>query len=140
MDIAFHASAVALFDPDDSCFLVGFADEEQSPQQYLMLQRAFEDDVDEQDVKLGLDTYHLEWRDQLYSLYGGIARFVLHRDRLECEFSAKGSAALDGVGHARIGFDLDEPEFRLLRQRLKDIFRGTDCLHLAPGQERPATP
>ncbi len=132
MDLNFHATAVALVDPDDMCFLVGFADDALAPQHYLMLQRAFEDDIDEQDVELGHDTYHVEWRDQSCSLYGGIACFMLHRDRVECRFSPEGTVVLGGAISARIGFDLDEPQFNLLRQRLKDIFRGTDCFQLAP--------
>ncbi len=131
MNIKFYASAVAIVDPDDVCLLVGFADDASDPQHYLMLQRDFEGSVDKQDVDLGLDTYHVEWRDQSCSLYGGITRFVLHRDRVESHFSPEGTAALDGATHAHIGFDLDEPEFRLLRQRLTDIFRGTDCFQVA---------
>ncbi len=133
MNIAFHANAVAVVEPDDEFFLVGFADEKFETQQYLMLQRAFEDDVDDQDIELGMDTYHLEWRDQLYSLYGGIERFVLHRDHVTCTFTEAGTVKLDGATNARISFDLDEPEFRLLAQRLKDIFRDTDCLDIAAG-------
>lgn len=130
MNINFHASKVALIQPDDLCFLVGFADDALNTQQYLLLQRAFENDAGEQDVESGPDTYHLEWHDQSCSLYGGIARFVLHRDHVACQFSPEGTAVLDGATDAHIAFDLDEPEFRLLTQRLKDIFRGTDCLEL----------
>ncbi len=131
MDIEFHAEAVAVVHPDNMCLLVGFADHQLDTQQYLMLQRAFEDDVDEQDVELGHDTYYLEWRDQSCSLYGGIERCVLHRDRFACTLSPEGVAAFDGATSAHISFDLDEPEFRLFRQRLKDIFRGTGALHIA---------
>ena len=134
MEINFYAEAVAVVHPDDECFLAGFADDKLNTGHYLMLQRAFEDDVDEQDVELGQDTYHIEWRDQAFSLYGGLDSFVLHRDHIACTFSAEGTAALEGATSARIGFDLDEPEFRLLRQRLKDIFRATDVLQLAAGQ------
>lgn len=130
MEITFHANAVAVVHPDNMCFLVGFADDKLDTQQYLMLQRAFEDDVDEQEVELGHDTYYLEWRDQSNSLYGGIKRLELHRDHVACRFLPEASAALDGATSAAIRFDLDEPEFRLLRQRLKDIFRGTAVLHV----------
>jgi hypothetical protein len=128
MTIDFHANAVAVVDPDNACFLVGFADEKLDTQQYLILQRAFEDDVGEQDRVLGHDTYHVEYCDQGNALYGGIERCTLFRDHIECTLSAAGSAALNGATSARIGFDLDEPEFMLLSQRLKDIFRGTGCL------------
>ena len=130
MEINFHAEAVAVVHPDNMCFLVGFADDKLNTEQYLMLQRSFEDDVDQQEVELGHDTYYLEWRDQAFSLYGGVQRFVLRRDHITCTFSPAGTAALDGATSARIGFKLDEPEFRLLRQRLKDIFRASDVLQV----------
>ena len=130
METTFNASAIAVVDPDGLCFLVGFADDATHPHHYLMLQRAFEDDVDDQDVELGHDTYHVEWCDQSCSLYGGIAHFVLHRDGAECKFSPEGTLALAGAVNVRIGFDLDEPEFRRLKQRLSDIFRGTTCFQV----------
>lgn len=130
MNIVFHANAVAVVDPDDACFLVGFADDKLEPQQYLILQRAFEDDVEEQNRLLGHDTYHVECCDQGNALYGGIERLTLYRDHIGCTFSAQGSASLNGAASVRIGFDLDEPELLLLSQRLKDIFRGSNCLRI----------
>jgi hypothetical protein len=55
--IKFHADCVAILDMEDF-WLVGFADQEFNPKQYLTLQRDYEDD--DQDVALGMNTYHVE--------------------------------------------------------------------------------
>ncbi len=125
MIVAFHAESVAVDDPDENCFLVGFADAPFETQRYLLLQRAFEHD--EQDIELGQDTYHVEICSQAQSGYGGISRCDLRRDRLELEFSGNALPELGGVTGASITFRLSEPDFAALHQRLSDIFRGSDC-------------
>ncbi len=133
MHIAFHAEAAAAVESSDDCFLVCFGEDKPDTDEYLMLQRAFEDDVDDQDIESGMDTYHVELRSQLYGLYGGIEHFVLYRDHVECKFTQAGTARLDGATSARISFDLHDTDFGLLAQRLKDIFRATDCLEIVSG-------
>jgi hypothetical protein len=54
---AFQASCVVSQHPDGECHLVGFADQEHDTKLYFMLQRSFEDD--EQDIQLGMNTYHV---------------------------------------------------------------------------------
>lgn len=53
----FEARCVVLRHPDDECHFVAFADEESDAGLYLILQRSFA--VDEQDVRLGMNTYHI---------------------------------------------------------------------------------
>jgi hypothetical protein len=77
----FSANCVVTEHPDGVCHLVGFADSEFDTELYLMLQRSFVDE--EQDVRLGQDTYHVEWCDQRTSGYGGIQRFVLKPQSIE---------------------------------------------------------
>jgi hypothetical protein len=123
MTLSFHAESVAVADPDGHCLLVGFADRADGAGQYLMLQRPFEDDA--------ADAYYLELGDQGRATYGGIGQCLLARDSIAFSFLPAAAAALDGVDEVRITFDLDEPAFRLLRQRLKDVFRGEGCLVIA---------
>jgi hypothetical protein len=124
MVIRFHAKCVAIEDMDD-LWLVGFADEKFETRQYLMLQRGYEDD--EQDVKLGMDTYHVERDDQRWSCYGGIGRFELHRDHVAVRFNREGAERLEAK-RMEITFKIDRSQFQKMVRRLKHIFAGTKCL------------
>jgi hypothetical protein len=124
MLVTFHANCVAIEDMDDF-WLVGFADEKFGTRQYLMLQRSYEDD--EQDIKLGMNTYHVERDDQAWSSYGGIERFELHRDRVVVRFTPIGAEQLKAKG-MDITFTIDGDQYRELTRRLESIFVGSECL------------
>ncbi len=122
--ISFHATSVAVEEMDD-CGLAGFADEMAEPMRYLLLQRSFEED--EQDVALGMDTYHIECNGQGQSCYGGILCFELRREQVIVSLDPEAASHL-GASEIRIGFSVDEPVFERLHQRLQQIFEGTRCL------------
>ena len=124
MVIAFHANGVAIEDMDE-CWLVAFADEKSDTHHYLMLERSHEDDA--QDVKLGMDTYHVERDDQIWSCYGGIERFELHKDRVVVRFTRFGAEQLKTDG-MEITFTVDGSLFDKLTRRLERIFAGSECL------------
>jgi hypothetical protein len=129
---AFEAKSVAVEHPDGEFHLVGFADREFNTSIYLMLQRAFEhDEHDEQDVELGMDTYHVEWCDQQNSGYGGISQFVLKPTGAEITFAPDAAEALDGMGRLSIFFQLAPSEHLALREALGHIFEGSGCLVVA---------
>jgi hypothetical protein len=123
---AFEARCVAVGHPQGECHLVGFADEKFDTRLYLLLQRAFEHDA--QDVAHGMDTFHVEWCNQEDSDYGGIARFVLGPAGAEVTFEDDAAEALGGMKHLSIAFQLDPPEWLALREVLRNIFAGSDCL------------
>jgi hypothetical protein len=122
--VAFHANCVAIEDMDDF-WLVGFADEKFDTRQYLTLQRSYNDD--EQDIELGMNTYHVERDDQSCSGYGGIDRFELYRDRAVVRFTPTGAKQLKADG-LEISFEVDGRRFKKLVQRLERVFEGTECL------------
>ncbi len=123
---AFEAQSVAMAHPDGEFHLVGFADREFNTKTYLMLQRAL--DFDEQDVALGMDTYHVEWCGQENSGYGGITRFSLQSGCAEIEFTQDVAEALDGMQRLTITFRLTPFERLALKKALGHIFEGSDCL------------
>lgn len=123
--VVFHAKCVSLDDQED-CWLVGFADDKFDTRDYLMLQRAFEDD--EQDVSLGEDTYYVERNGQGWSGYGGIKTFELQRDRVKVSFTKEGADEVGGVTEMEITFQLDMEEFSELKDYLGKVFANTDCL------------
>ena len=125
---AFEAQCVVTEHPDGHCHLVGFADKEFDTRIYLMLQRAFE--FDEQDVELGMNTYHVEWCGQENSGYGGISQFLLKTSGAEVIFSQEVAEALDGLKNISISFKLEHSEFLALIERLRHIFDDNDCLKI----------
>lgn len=128
ISLAFEAKCVVVRHPDGECHLVGFADHEFDTQRYLMLQRALEHD--EQDIELGMDTFHVEWCSQENSGYGGIARFLLKPDGAEVTLDAETSEALGGMEQLSIFFQLGPAEHDALREALIQIFEGSGCLVL----------
>ena len=125
MIVKFHANSVVTEHPESECFFVGFADDPGETVNYLLLQRAFEDE--EQDIALGHNTYHVELSDQSHSSYGGLSKFLLHRNQLELSFASDRLNQLDGIVGAHITFQLSDQQFELLHERLKLVFTGSNC-------------
>ena len=53
---------------EENYYMIGFSDNGDEPEQYVILQRAITFDI--QDVELGMNTYYLEYSDQSNSGYG----------------------------------------------------------------------
>ena len=126
---AFEATSVAVADPDGDFHVVGFADHASNTKYYLILQRALE--FDEQDVALGMDTYHIEWCGQENSGYGGISHFSLQPSYAEIAFSPDAAEALGDMENLTISFQLKPSEHSALREALGHIFEGNGCLVVA---------
>ncbi|CAB5724091.1 Uncharacterised protein [Delftia tsuruhatensis] len=139
---SFTATCITTKDPDGFCHLVGFADKEHGTNHYLLLQRSFAEDEDDQDEELGMDTYHVEWCGQQNACYGGIARLVLGRDGAQITFKREAVHDMGGLEHLSIAFDLSADEYTELKAALAEIFAGEGCLEmadgLAPGAESAA--
>ena len=126
LPLKFTAKLVSLEDPDDYCWMVAFVDDPDSVNQYLMLQRGYEDD--EQDIQLGMNIYYLERDDQGWSCYGGIDHFELFRDFVRIYLNDVGFSALGEIREITIDFKINDYTYRKLKNRLRKIFFGTDCL------------
>ena len=124
MCVIFHANVVKVEEMDRVC-LVGFADDGFDTRNYLTLLRSFEDD--EQDVRLGLNTYHVERNDQVWSGYGGIDAFELKPDRAKITFNLAGAIAMGNVSEMEITFQIDRDRFSALKECLGKIFAGISC-------------
>ncbi|MBB4128791.1 hypothetical protein GGR77_004122 [Xanthomonas translucens] len=124
-----HAGSVAVEHPEGECHLVGFADQAFDTTAYLLLQRAFA--FDEQDVALGMDTYHVEWSGQEISGYGGISQFLLSRSHARITFAPDSPMARGGMAVLTIVFQLVPSEYLALQDALHHIFQGSDCHFVA---------
>ena len=126
---SFRAESVVSEHPDEVCHFVGFADKKYETEIYLMLQRSYEEE--EQDIQLGMNTYHIEWCDQKKSGYGGITQFVLASTSAEVYFEPKIAKVLGGMEHISISFRLQASEHQALKEALQRIFKESSCLRFA---------
>lgn len=80
MEINFIANDIIYEVTEDNSYLVGFADDKNEPEEYVIIERALE--FDEQDIKLGMDSYYFEYSDQSNSGYGLCDQVVLHQNEI----------------------------------------------------------
>ena len=85
MEINFIANEIVYEVTEYNSYLVGFADDKNEPKEYVIVERALE--FDEQDIKLGMDSYYFEYSDQTNSGYGLCDKVILRQN--EIVFSAK---------------------------------------------------
>ena len=85
MEINFIANEIVYEVTEYNSYLVGFADDKNEPKEYVSVERALE--FDEQDIKLGMDSYYFEYSDQSNSGYGLCDKVILRQN--EIVFSAK---------------------------------------------------
>ena len=85
MEINFIANEIVYEVTEYNSYLVGFADDKNEPKEYVIVERAL--DFDEQDIKLGMDSYYFEYSDQSNSGYGLCDKVILRQN--EIVFSAK---------------------------------------------------
>ena len=85
MKINFIANDIVYEVTEDNSFLIGFADDKNEPNEYVIVDRALE--FDEQDIKLGMDSYYFEYSDQSNSGYDLCSKVALHQN--EIVFSIK---------------------------------------------------
>lgn len=116
MILSFATDNIEILETDLNVLIVGFYTEEN----YLMIQQSL-DEYDEQDVRLGMNTYHIERDDQSYGGYGGVERVNLRRDLIEIELNAIGKKNLECDG-VRVDFEIDSDNYRLLTEKLGYVF------------------
>ncbi|WP_285815481.1 Imm10 family immunity protein [Phocaeicola sartorii] len=87
MEIRFTANDIIHQISDENSFLIGFADDSNEPNEYVIAERAFE--FDEQDIELGMDTYYFEYADQSNSGYGLCDKVIMRRNEISFVLSRK---------------------------------------------------
>ena len=85
MEINFITNEIVYEVTEYNSYLVGFADDKNEPKEYVIVERALE--FDEQNIKLGMDSYYFEYSDQSNSGYGLCDKVILRQN--EIVFSAK---------------------------------------------------
>ena len=118
MEINFIANEIVYEVTEYNSYLVGFADDKNEPKEYVIVERALE--FDEQDIKLGMDSYYFEYSDQSNSGYGLCDKVILRQN--EIVFSAK-HKCMDDITSITVSYNEniieDGNEYR---QLLSNIF------------------
>lgn len=83
---------VASVEEDEDTFVLAFADDAENPATYLMLQYPL--DVDEQDVRLGLDGLYIERDDQSMGCYRGVSAVRRAGEHIEIVLTDSGRRRL----------------------------------------------
>lgn len=76
---------------EEAVLTVGFADNADNPQHFLILQRA--EEPDEQDKELGQDTYYVEIGNPGMAGYGGIDDVLVTTDKIILRAQARQTGA-----------------------------------------------
>lgn len=116
MVLQFSTDAVMIEETDLDILVVGFYTDDH----YLMIQQGL-DEYDEQDIRLGMNTYHIERDNQSYGEYGGVERILLERNLIEIELDERGKKNLQ-CDRIKIDFQTDDENYRLLTEKLGFIF------------------
>ena len=114
---------------DDYLALLGFADDENIPSRFVILQKTKK--YDEQDRKMGMDKIHIQVKDESRSLYGGIKRISKEERRLVIELEENAMSTLRVDGDIEMDFDpqrsaclmrgVDRRQRRRMQRRLDDV-------------------
>lgn len=101
MELKFIANKVTSeINNEDEYYLIGFSDNGDEPNQYVILEKAMT--FDEQDVELEMNTYYFEYSDQSNSGYGICKNVLLENNRVYFELKEK---ALDDIKSIEIIFE-----------------------------------
>ena len=108
---------------DDGIHTLGFMDDSKEPQTYFLLQLGTE--FDEQDKKLGQDTYYVEVVDEdQVSGYGGVKSVHVSFSKILFEFEETATWR-DDLTSVCINYQITDKNFDVLKKTLQDIFFAT---------------
>lgn len=116
-NLKFQAKALATTREED-IVLVGFADDQHDPTDYLILERGLS--PESQDISIDQDKTYVEIRDQKWSAYGAIKSVSLSRNVINMLFWEAAQKKLRIVS-ADISFDCSDDQWELLRDSLSEM-------------------
>lgn len=119
VNVVLEAGCVSV-DESDGAPIIGFADCEVHPSQYLMLQRALDPEDDE--------GVYLERDDQSRSSYGNVYSCTLTRDAIALVLDPRLAVAIDVPPAFAVQFHCADTTFEVLRAGLGRLFAGTNCM------------
>ena len=118
MNIEFDADKITYkIDSEDECYMIGFSDNGDEPDQYVIVQRSI--NFDEKDVEQGMNTYYFEYSDQANSGYGICKNVELRNNEVVFELADR---KLNSITSIKISIEnntiQDWSEFRTIFNRI----------------------
>ncbi|MEK5447029.1 Imm10 family immunity protein [Paenibacillus sp. FSL R7-0331] len=108
-------------DDENDVLMIGFADDQYDPQEYILLQLTMH--PDEQDLALGFDKIHMTYNDESQSQYGGIEKVLLKPGSIEIYLDEEAIEALDcEAAVVRVNFDPDVLNLEERRELFEQMF------------------
>lgn len=108
-------------DDENDVLMIGFADDQFEPQEYILLQKTMH--PDEQDLALGFDKIHITYNDESQSQYGGIEKVLLKAGSIEIYLDEEAVEALDCEASAvRVNFDPGTLKLEERRDLIEQMF------------------
>jgi len=89
------------------------------PIQYFSIQ--YDSEPDDQDMKLGMDTFYIEMNDQLFSCYGGVKGIKIDQEKMIIRFDQVGKEKLK-LDHLELDLSSQAEKFNSLSNTLEIIF------------------
>lgn len=122
----FTASCIT-WQNENGVAVLGFADDELSTTQYLLLQRTLE--PDRQDLALGFDRVHIESNDQSQSAYGDIEEVQLRAQGVTFRFDQTTAATVSNGETIEIAFEVTAPRLQDMAEQLR-LLIGPGRVHV----------
>lgn len=122
----FAAKQVSISE-EHGAIVLGFADDVDTPSQYILLERAAVPDT--QDQQLGIDRTRIEINDQSRSVYCDFEKVVLSQDRLLLSLTKEAAKRLGTAEAIDIHLPLERSELSGIVAACKKIF-GEGCFQL----------
>lgn len=117
MEIKFTANHIVYELTEDNSYLVGYADDKNDTEEYVIIERALE--FDEQDISLGMNSYYIEYTDQSNSGYDICNNVILRQN--EITFSVK-NGQMDGITSVTVAYKENLiKDIKEYRKMLSDI-------------------
>jgi len=127
--MTYKFTANHIFNEDDSyMIMLGFADDEFEPSQFVIIQKAHE--YDDQDMKLGMDKLHIQVEDQSRSQYGGISAINVTGNSLVIKLDDSGKSSLKINGDIEIMVEQNHPNLKSTLFELEKIVKKENILFI----------
>lgn len=117
MEIKFTANHIVYELTEDNSYLVGYADDKNDTEEYVIIERALE--FDEQDISLGMNSYYIEYADQSNSGYDICNNVILRQNKII--FFVK-NGQMDGITSITVAYKENLiKDIKEYRKMLSDI-------------------
>ncbi|WP_249897581.1 Imm10 family immunity protein [Paenibacillus sp. PK3_47] len=107
-------------DEETDVLLIGFADDEFDPQEYILLQKTL--DPGEEDAESGFDKIHISYNNEAQSMYGGILKLYFSASVTEITLTEEAAGQLNCTRKIVIKYDQEDADLPVFHKYLLQMF------------------